>query len=471
MAVGQNSAFKTFYNIQGSATWWDAEFSANTFRRLLGDRRPVVYPEITVYHGNPDNQGTCNSKTVYKYNIYSYSHNPYTYYMSYFNNTVLPDTAYFEDIYYYGNAPRLVTREYPHKRHQLNLKLDYSRTSDNGTWNLVTEEKYIYNETYMGKSGSVYNSSISRERHTNYTSELGDSPWWSKHSLSEFYIPVEDQYKGRNILTDKITDNYRHGGFLSRENTVREHYEYQYPGAMKSNISYSLYNTQGTGISYIGTEESDNNPVIAEMKSRNMLASVLSSTTYSDIYDSEPYAVSGSKIDYAFYGNAILPAKLYEYNKRNNYYDEESPINDSEYEESIEVKSYDSYSNPTEIIDLKTGIHTVFLWDSYGRYLTAMIKGSTLEDVASVSSQLTGDSRSRHAILQGLLPNSQIETWDYKPLVGVLSHTDTSGKTLLYEYDGLGRLKAEKRIVNGMANPEIIKEYKYNYINDPIWIR
>ena len=37
--------------------------------------------------------------------------------------------------------------------------------------------------------------------------------------------------------------------------------------------------------------------------------------------------------------------------------------------------------------------------------------------------------------------------------------------------DGLGRLKAEKRIVNGMANPEIIKEYNYNYINDPIWIR
>ena len=471
MAVGQNSAFKTFYNIQGSATWWDAEFSANTFRRLLGDRRPVVYPEITVYHGNPDVQGTCKSKTVYKYNIYSYSHNPYTYYMSYFNNTVLPDTAYCEDIYYYGNAPRLVTREYPHKRHQLNSKLEYSRTSDNGRWNLVSEEKYLYNETYMGKSGSVYNSSISRERHTNHTGVLGDSPWWRNHYLSDFYITIEDQYKGRNILTDKITYNYRQGGLRSRENTIREYYEYQYPGAMKSNMSYSLYNTQGTGVSYIGTEGSDNNPVIAEMKSRNMLASVLSSTNYSDIYDSEPYAVSGSKIDYAFYGNAILPAKLYEYNKRDYYYGEESPVDDSEYEESIEVKSYDSYSNPTEIIDIKTGIHTVFLWDSYGRYLTAMIKGSTLDDVASVSSQLTGDSRSRHAILQGLLPNCQIETWDYKPLVGVLSHTDTSGRTLLYEYDGLGRLKAEKRIVNGISDPEIIKEYEYNYINDPIWIR
>lgn len=69
------------------------------------------------------------------------------------------------------------------------------------------------------------------------------------------------------------------------------------------------------------------------------------------------------------------------------------------------------------------------------------------------------------------LPNSQIETWDYKPLVGVTSYTDASGKTILYEYDGLGRLKTEKRFINGVANPEIIKEYEYNFKNEPTWVR
>jgi YD repeat-containing protein len=51
------------------------------------------------------------------------------------------------------------------------------------------------------------------------------------------------------------------------------------------------------------------------------------------------------------------------------------------------------------------------------------------------------------------------------PLVGVSSHTDVNGQTFLYEYDGLGRLKAEKRIVNGVSEPEILREYEYNFLN------
>lgn len=471
MAVGQNSEFKRFYNIQGSATWWDAEFSASTFRSLLGGRRPVVYPEITVYHGNPDEHGACNSKTVYKYEIYSYTHNPQTYYMSYFNNTQLPDTAYMEDLYYHFNAPRLVTREKPSKRHQLQSKQEYSLSASNYTWNLFSEENYLYNETDKTKQGYVFNSSISRERHTNYTSELGETPWWMRNSLSSFYIPVEGQKYGRNTIRQKSTTIYRQEGGISRENTITENYEYQYPGVMKKNMSYSLYNTKGTGISYIGAEEVNNNSIIAEMKSRNMLASVLSSTTYADINDWIPYAISGNKIEYDYYGNRILPSKLYEYNRRHSQYSEEVPIDDSEYEESIKVESYDSYSNPTEIIDLKTGFHTVFLWDTYGRYMTAMIKNATLGDVESVSSQITGDSHYRQLAFQQLLPYSQVETWDYEPLIGVSAHTDASGRTILYEYDGLGRLISEKRIVNGKTNPEITKEYEYNFKNEPTWIR
>ena len=35
MALGQDSEVRNMVNIQGSATWWDAYFSANTFRALL----------------------------------------------------------------------------------------------------------------------------------------------------------------------------------------------------------------------------------------------------------------------------------------------------------------------------------------------------------------------------------------------------------------------------------------------------
>ena len=62
-------------------------------------------------------------------------------------------------------------------------------------------------------------------------------------------------------------------------------------------------------------------------------------------------------------------------------------------------------------------------------------------------------------------PNALIQTWNYLPLVGVSSHTDVNGQTFLYEYDGLGRLKSEKRVVNGVQAPEILHRYEYNYMN------
>ena len=43
--------------------------------------------------------------------------------------------------------------------------------------------------------------------------------------------------------------------------------------------------------------------------------------------------------------------------------------------------------------------------------------------------------------------------------------TDVNGQTILYEYDGLGRLKSEKRVVNGVQAPEILHRYEYNYMN------
>ena len=92
-----------------------------------------------------------------------------------------------------------------------------------------------------------------------------------------------------------------------------------------------------------------------------------------------------------------------------------------------------------------------------------MIKNAKYDEVKSIT--LTGDSQSRYTKLKDKLPKAQIQTWDYKPLIGVSSHTDDAGRTTLYEYDGLGRLIAEKRVVNGKTTPEIIHEYEYNYKN------
>ena len=469
MALGMPSNdLRYMYYTQGSAVWWDAYFSANTFRSLLGGRRPVVYPEITVYHGNPDNPNNCKSKTVYNYNIYRYDHNPQTYYLSSFNQTTLPDTAYFERICYEGgngDIPGLICDEYEaSKRNRLQSKSDYSYNASNDTWNLVAEETYEYNEEMISKSGWIYNSYLSRENRSNYVGALGNGQWLASYGLYEFYKPVS-QWQGRSTMSRKTTTILHPNGTRTADNVQQELYSYLYAGVLNERdytdlncrirydygVEYDKYSIN----SYVGDDDSTD-PVIAEMKSRNMLASLLSAETSTTIPD--PLVITGSKVDYDFYGDYILPSKLYERNGEN-------------YEETIKVLSYDSYGNPTEIVDLKTGneqtgIHSVFLWDAYGRYLMAIIRNATLTQVGSVSQLLAMPSWSRRATLQSLLPNAQIQTWDYLPLIGVSSHTDVNGQTILYEYDGLGRLKYEKRRVNGVADPEILHEYEYNYRNN-----
>ncbi len=458
MAIGKESTFRTFYNIQGRATWWDAFFSANTFRALLGGRQPVVYPEITVYHGNPDVQNKCIGKTVYKYDIYSYTHAPSTYYMSSFEQTSLPDTAYFERIYYYFDAPGLVSDNYQAaKRHQLKLKSDYSYDTHNESWNLVSEEKYAYNEETLSKSGSIYNSHFSRECRTNYIGILDNGEWQPDKDLGELYIYVTEWF-GRSTMSNKSTTTLRQGGTKTIDNTQTETYSYLYPGVLKSreysDLFYRVrYDYLGGSCDkkdeyfFVGEADDSSNPAIAEMKARNMLTSLISAETTNFLFQTS--RISGSRTDYNFFGNKILPSKLYE-------------SNGDVYEESMEILSYDAWGNPTEIEDLKTGIHSVFIWGSYGRYLTAVINNATWSQIQDT---VSGNSVTRYATFRNLLPNAQVQTWDYKPLIGVSSHTDVNGETYLYEYDGLGRLKTEKRIVNGTAEPEILHEYEYNYFN------
>lgn len=472
MLVGLDSRFKNLssnQSVQGVTMWWDVTFSANKFRSLIGGRQPVVYPEITVYHGHPYELEECKSKTVYRYDIYKSQFPDYSMssnYLTTYDQTTTPDTAYFEPLYFENAYPALSCNEHPADRHQLKLKSDYSYNTISGTWELISEEDYDYdNHTLSENHGYIFESFVSRENYYPNPEGLTYNQIGYSHPLlgaplRVFYKPVT-QKMGRFTLKEKNTTTLRKGGTNTLNNMQTEDYSYLYPGVLSTRDYTDLYYRIRSDYSggcdkhdvytYVG-ETYSSDSVVAEMKSRNMLASVIYAETYASIPDLE--TVTGSKIDYGFFDNRILPSKLYE-------------KNGDAFEESIKILSYDAYGNPTEIVDLKTGdeqtgIHTVFIWSSFGRYLSAMIKNATS---SQIQGELTGTSQARYATLKALLPNAQIQTWDYKPLVGVSSYTDISGQTTLYEYDGLGRLKSEKRIVNGLSEPEGLREHEYNYIN------
>ena len=450
MLLGLPSSFSNI-TINSTPTWWDAVFSTNNFRSLLGGRRPVVYPEITVYHGQPFELEDCISKTVYRYDIYDYQLGPYSYYLSQINQSTVADTAYFEPVCYYNNGVGIRSMEQPAKRHQLKSKSDYSYNAVTHTWNLVSEERYSYSEDEKSESGLVFESDVSRGHCPLHTLQSGAGRPLESFSLREFYLDITQKI-GRSTLIKKYTTTLRSGGTRTDDNTLVEEYSYLFSGVPRYKYYTDGYNKADE---YLYADDGDSsNSVIAAMKSRNMLASMTTVETYPFDW---PSVITGSKIDYGFFGNKILPSIVYERNGNN-------------YEASVKVLSYDSYGNPTEIVDLKTGneqtgIHSVFLWDTNGRYLAAIIKNATLSQIGNTSQLLAQPSWTRYATLKTMLSNAQIQTWDYLPLIGVSSHTDINGQTILYEYDGLGRLKYEKRRVNGVTDPEIIHEYEYNYRN------
>ena len=470
MLVGQDSRFRDLYNYSlRTPVWWDVTFSANKFRSLIGSRRPVVYPEITVYHGHPFELNECKSKTVYKYDIYR-NNDPITgcnYLNSIYDSHVL-DTIYFEPLYFQYGSPALSCMEYPSKRNQLKAKSDYSYNESNGKWELVSEEKYKYNTYDMSKEGFIMESMYSKD---NYYPGNGLAPNQIGYSHPLKGIPLRSFYKavsqcmGKSVMSEKSTTLFNRNGTRTDENTLTEKYTYLYPEILKKTSRITESNSSEEIHTYVGEVNSEGNEEISKMKQLNMLAYPLFSTEYSSdpYYNSFTYATYGSKTSYVSWH----PFQLSEFNLNDDYYFEEDNVEEKVdlYEPYMEVISYDLCGNPTEIKDLRTEMHCVFIWDEYGRYLIAMIKNAKLEQISDIPALRAQNSQLRYDSLQALLPQSQVETWDYKPLVGVSSHTDITGNTTLYEYDGLGRLKSEKKIVKGSATIESLREHEYNFIN------
>lgn len=188
-------SFEDFPIGDGGAWWWEARFSAYNFRRLLRGRRAVVYPEITIYHGNPDSADGCMSKTVYKYDIYDYTLNSSRYYLCRYGQNVVPDTAYFEPVQYANGStgPLLVCEEHPAKRDQLKSKEEYGKTG-NGRydWSLNSKEVYSYVEDQLQVSGWTYNSTKSRGHCGGiHTMSYGEGRNDSYIYLSEFYTQTK----------------------------------------------------------------------------------------------------------------------------------------------------------------------------------------------------------------------------------------------------------------------------------------
>lgn len=107
--------------------------------------------------------------------------------------------------------------------------------------------------------------------------------------------------------------------------------------------------------------------------------------------------------------------------------------------------AYDRYGNPCS--EVRDSIdRTIYLWGYKGQYLVAMIRGATLNQVSDIIGDIdtfsalpTPDFERIHS-LRTALPQAQVTTYRYLPLVGLMMVTQPNGLSSYFEYDGLGRL-------------------------------
>ncbi len=152
----------------------------------------------------------------------------------------------------------------------------------------------------------------------------------------------------------------------------------------------------------------------------------------------------------------------------------------NKFDEVLSIK-HNNYGNITETTGLD-GIPTAYIWSYNNQYLVAKVENATFQSISDVlSTRLSLSMESVNGItdlstrndvsvhlesLRSLLPNAQVYTYLYKPLVGMTRATDPSGKIIYYEYDLSNRLKRTYFKEKDASNNDVertIESYEYNF--------
>lgn len=434
--LSPNGQYESFTNPSPPAEWeWQCHISVANFRRLLDGRSPVVYPEVTVYHGDIDNSNATApalmGKTVYKYDVYE---------------TIPNELVFFEKPQYYGNTLSYEPMKYRYG--MLKEKRDYSYTgngfllkrTETNQWTATSNSvnDLIYANTYPGNDVTI-------------EMEIYDN------ILVGSWFNTKTAYLGSTSLTSKTTTIYE--GSLNGITTI-ESYGYNSRQQMNSKLVQNSDNVF-TETRYLYPEKTvagTTPPLIQRMLDDNIIAPVLKSETLVGTT-----TVSGSKVDYAEFpiggSTAVMPSQSFKL---------ETKIASSAYVLEGQALSYSSHGNPTDVAN-KAGVHTVYLWGYNDRYLIAEIKNASYGQVitalgelgiSNVQTQLFDAVTPNMTGVNGLrqkLPAAAIVTFTHTPLVGMTSSTDARGKTTYYEYDSLLRLKTVKD-----EDQNILKSYDYH---------
>ncbi|MFT4222487.1 RHS repeat domain-containing protein [Dysgonomonas sp.] len=411
----------------------------SNYSKYIINQTPIWYSKVTEY--------TNEYKTESFFNYTNDQKNPYLEYRAVYMQYISYYSSLFQD------GPRFIS--------QIKYK-------NNGqAYTPVETISTIYSEI---DGGPIDNNIIKRA--VILTDNRGDASEWGRnpdfYSRYQFFA-AECPYR---LIPYKIGMIYytmmsKQTSVLSGDAfiTTTEDYEYDTPVLLKKITKTTSENNRSivTTMKYPGDYLSS--PYNA-MVSKNILAPVIEKTSYmKDKVTGSLKELNKVQTNYSLFNNSIYkPSSI------------QTSTGGGNLETEVTFNNYDIKGNLKQMTT-KDGKSSYYLWSYNGQYPIAEINNvSNLESTESAIKEVFGNISNINTItdkpylnysdtvcLRNLRNHNNlkpffINSYVYKPLVGVTSITDQSGLTTTYNYDDAGRLIS---IIDG--NNKTLSSYSYQY--------
>ncbi len=309
-----------------------------------------------------------------------------------------------------------------------------------------------YTTEIHGLSRFKFFSSVESRYSSLLLSEGYPPTWFRAFSLSPSHVFKHYYYQSNwlGLGRETITDYFNQG-----QDSIVKTTDYMYdnlnylPRTIKTTDSQSKQ--VENKIIYTSNYGST---ITEEMKARHMVNLPVQFSNYvNNIFADE------TTINYGLFNNLHLKGSVVSQKKDQN----------NQKEQRVTYHNYDAHGNP-QYVSKDDADKVVYLWSYNYQHLVAEIKNVTYSQVESILTKtyinnLAESTNPNITPINDLRKNSNmknafITTYTYKPLVGVQTITDPSGKITYYEYDLFNRLKQIKDMYGN-----ILENYEYQYQN------
>lgn len=333
----------------------------------------------------------------------------------------------------------------------------------------IKEIFYDYNHDYFNVPLIARDNIIGKGLLQNFHNYYTFNEPYGFYNYTEGTLSHLQTYKILNKsipLITKTTKDYFNG--IALNSTVSYQYNGKYLPTLVSSESSSgeiLENkydyTLEKGNSYLDVKNIQSIPLLTEVKKNGK---TISKTEI--IYPTTEQQARGRILNNTDNKDFPLPYNVLKYSLDN--------LNISD----LEV-NYDYYDNKGNLqqYTTKAGVSTAIIWGYNQTQPIANIEGATYAQVSSLATVIinasnddandtaVGNPKEQDLIIaldafRVALPNYQVTTYSYDPLIGVRSITPPSGVREVYVYDTANRLK---EVRENSSNGNILKSYEYHY--------